>query len=323
MMRSNGLQVYRSLDEIPAEAPPAAVSIGNFDGVHAGHRRLLERVVTIGAAHAWLPSVLTFHPHPTRVVAPDRAPKLLSTPEQRFTWMAESGIEQVLLLPFTHEVSRLTPEQFVRSVLVERLHARAVVVGENFRFGHRQAGDMATLTELGRPHGFCTEVVPGVSVRGRLVSSSAVRSLIESGAVWLAWRLLGRPYALEGEVVSGHGIGSKQTVPTLNLSTDAEVLPATGVYITRTTELDSRRSWRSVTNIGYRPTFEGKDLTVETYVLETLQEPAPTRIRVEFLRRLREERRFESPEALKQQILRDVRNAQSYFRRCELWVKKP
>jgi riboflavin kinase/FMN adenylyltransferase len=136
-----------------------------------------------------------------------------------------------------------------------------------------------------------------------------------------ACRLLGRAYALEGEVVSGHGIGSRKTVPTLNLSTSAEVLPAKGVYVTRTADLDTQRRWRSVTNVGYRPTFDGQELTVETYVLESLSEPSPTRIRVEFLRRLREERRFESPEALKQQILRDVARAESFFRRSQRWVR--
>ena len=323
-MPTDALRVYRSLAEIPANAPAAAVTVGNFDGVHVAHRRLLGRVVELARDQGWTPSVLTFHPHPTRVVAPDRAPKLLSTPEQRFAWMAQAGIEQVLLLPFDLDLSRLTPEEFVRTALVERLHAKIVVVGENFRFGNKQAGDTRALSELGARYGFRTEVVSGVSLRGRMVSSSAVRSLIESGAVSEACRLLGRAYAIEGDVVRGHGIGSRQTVPTLNLRTAAEVLPASGVYITRTRDrdLEDGRSWRSITNIGHRPTFDGQDLTVETYVLEPLQEPAPTRIRVEFLRRVREERRFESADALKQQIFRDVGRAESYFRRTGRWVNR-
>jgi riboflavin kinase / FMN adenylyltransferase len=321
-MATDTLRVYRSLEEIPADAPPSAVSIGNFDGVHVAHRKLFGRVAELAREHGWTPSVLTFDPHPTRVVAPDRAPKLLSTPEQRFAWMAQAGIRQVLVLPFNQDFAQLTPEEFVRCVLVERLHAKAAVVGENFRFGNKQAGDTRTLDELGRRFGFRTEVVSGVSVRGRTVSSTAVRGLVESGEVSAACRLLGRPYALEGEVVSGHGIGSRQTVPTLNLSTTAEVLPATGVYITRTADLNHERRWRTITNVGYRPTFEGQDLTVETYVLEPLSEPPPSRIRVEFLRRVREERRFESPEALKHQILRDVGRAQSFFRRVDRWVSR-
>jgi riboflavin kinase/FMN adenylyltransferase len=321
-MGTESLRVFRSLDEVPGGPAASAVTIGNFDGVHVAHRRLLQRVVEVAGAHGWKPSVLTFDPHPTRVVAPDRAPRLLSTPEQRFAWMASAGIQQVLVLPFNRDFSQLTPEEFVRTVLVERLRAKAVIVGENFRFGNRQAGDTRTLAELGQRFGFCTEVVTGVSLRGRLVSSSAVRELVQSGAVSVACRLLGRPYALEGEVVSGHGVGSRQTVPTLNLSTTAEVLPATGVYVTRTADLENDRRWRSITNVGYRPTFGGQDLTVETYVLEPLQEPVPKRIRVEFLRRVREERRFESPDALKQQILRDVGRAQYFFRRLERWVRQ-
>jgi riboflavin kinase / FMN adenylyltransferase len=319
-MATEMVRVYRGLDEIPTNAPPSAVTIGNFDGVHVAHRRLFARVVELAREHGWVSSVLTFDPHPTRVVAPDRAPKLLSTPEQRFAWMAQAGIEQVLLLPFNRDVAQLTPEEFVQRVLVDRLHAKAVVVGDNFRFGNKQAGDTRALTELGARYGFHTEVVGGVSLRGRTVSSTAVRRLVESGAVSAACRLLGRPYALDGEVVRGHGIGSKQTVPTLNLNTAAEVLPATGVYVTRTIDMQNERRWRTITNVGYRPTFGGQDLSVETYVLEPLQEPAPSRIRVEFLRRVREERRFESPEALKQQILRDVQRAQSFFRRLDRWV---
>jgi riboflavin kinase / FMN adenylyltransferase len=321
-MATETLRVYRGLAEIPAAAPASAVSVGNFDGVHVAHRKLLSRVVELAREHGWTASVLTFDPHPTRVVAPDRAPKLLSTPEQRFAWMAQAGIEQVLVLPFNRDLAQLTPEEFVRCMLVERLHAKAVIIGENFRFGNKQAGDTRTLEELGRRYGFRTEIVSGVSFRGRTVSSTAVRGLVESGAVSAACRLLGRPYALEGDVVPGHGIGSKQTVPTLNLSTAAEVLPAIGVYITRTADLDRGRKWRTITNVGYRPTFDGQALTVETYVLEALADPPPSRIRVEFLRRVREERRFASPEALKQQIFRDVGRAQSFFRRVDRWVSR-
>ncbi|HET8547249.1 MAG TPA: bifunctional riboflavin kinase/FAD synthetase [Bryobacteraceae bacterium] len=320
-MSTEAPRVYRSLEEIRGDAKPSAVTIGNFDGVHAGHRKLMQRVVTLGREHGWTPTVLTFDPHPTRIVAPARAPRLLSTPEQRVTWMAQAGIEQVLLLPFSRSFSQLTPEDFVRSVLVERLHAKAAVVGENFRFGKNQAGDTRVLADLGTRYGFCTEVVHPVSLRGRTVSSSAVRGLVESGLVSAACRLLGRPYWIEGTVVRGHGVGSRQTVPTLNLSTAAEVLPASGVYVTRTYDLESGRKWRSITNVGYRPTFDGQDLTVETYVLEPLRDPAPTRIRVEFIRRVRDERRFESAEALKQQILRDVQRAHSFFRRFDRWVK--
>jgi riboflavin kinase/FMN adenylyltransferase len=312
--------VFHSLSEVPSPARECAVTIGNFDGVHLGHRRLFERVAQIARERGLTPSVLTFHPHPARIVAPQRAPHLLSTPEQRLSWMASAGIEQVFLIPFDEPFSRLTAEEFIAQVLVGRLNARAVLVGSNFRFGNRQAGDAALLEALGPKYGFAVEIVSGISLRGRMVSSTEVRRLVTTGSVSQACRLLGRPYALEGEVVTGFGIGSKQTVPTLNLSTDAEVLPARGVYVTCTHDLDHRRSWQSITNVGVRPTFSGESLTIETYLLEPLTTPSPTRIRVEFRRRVREERKFDSPEALKQQILSDVARANAYFRRLAKWA---
>jgi riboflavin kinase/FMN adenylyltransferase len=320
------MRIYRSLADVPADFGPSALTIGNFDGVHFGHRRILRRLKTIAGELGSKPSVLTFHPHPTRVVAPERTPPLLTTPEARARLMGQEGIDQVLILPFTRELASLEPEDFVRQLLVERLCARAVLVGDNFRFGHRHAGNARMLAELGRQLGFETEVIPAVKCRGRLVSSSGIRELIDAGRVGLAARLLQRPYVLEGDVVSGQGIGSRQTVPTLNLATSAEVIPARGVYVTRTHCLDTApdrraRQWPSITNIGYRPTFGTSDrLTIETFLLEPLEGETPRRIGVEFLRRIRDERKFPAPEVLRTQILKDARTAQSYFRRAKAWI---
>ena len=296
----------------------SVVTIGNFDGVHAGHRQLLRRVVELGREHHLTPVVLTFDPHPTRVVAPQRAPRLLTTMEERIAMIREQGVKEVVVLPFTAQVAMLSPLEFVERIMVEQLHARIVMVGDNFRFGHKQAGDIKTLTELGERFGFQTHIVDAVERRGRVVSSSAIRQLIEAGNVAMACRLLESPYSLAGDVVSGHGIGSKQTVPTLNLRTPAEVIPADGVYITRTRDLETDDRWNSITNVGNRPTFDGDALTVETFLLSTFDGLTPARIAVEFLRRVREERKFENAEALKQQILRDVGRAQTFFRRTGL-----
>lgn len=314
------IRIYRGLSEVPEQFGPSALTIGNFDGAHIGHRAIFRRVVAVAREHGWKPSALTFDPHPARIVAPQRAPRLLSTPEERCAWMAEEGIEQAVILPFTPEFSCLSPEEFARDIVAGRLQAKAVLVGWNFRFGRDQAGDTRVLAELGERYGFFTEVIAGVRFRGRTVSSSEIRRLLAEGRVSLANRMLGRPFALTGAVAPGRGVGSKQTVPTLNLRTGAEVLPARGVYVTRTASLDGSATWPSVTNVGFRPTFKGENLTVETHVLVPLEGPPPRHLRIEFLRRLRDEKKFAGPAELKAQILRDIERAKAYFRRLERWV---
>lgn len=315
-----GIRIYRSLEEAAPHFGPSALTIGNFDGVHAGHRLIFRRAAEIGRRNGWKPSVLTFDPHPARVTAPERAPRLLSAPERRCEWMAEAGMEQVAIVPFDAAFSRQEAGEFVEEVLVKTLGVKAVLVGENFRFGLDQRGNVRTLRELGERFGFLTEVIAGFRLRGRMVSSSEVRRLIEAGRVEMGGRLLGRWYALEGEVVAGRGVGSRRTVPTLNLATPAEVLPPNGVYVTRTRDLDSARRWPSVTNIGHRPTFDAGSLSIETHLLTAIEGAAPRRIAVEFLWRLRDELRFETPEALRAQILSDARRAWTYFRRLERWT---
>ena len=316
-------RVFRSLDEIPSDFAPSALTIGNFDGVHAGHRAILRRVVEVARAQQLRPSVLTFDPHPAAVVAPARMPRLMTSPAQRTALMHAEGIAQVLILPFDQAVAQLTAEEFVERVLVAKLGVRAVLVGHDFCFGNKQSGNVRVLRELGGKYGFSTEEVKAVQLRGQIVSSTGLRQMIEKGQVSQAARMLQRPYALEGDVVAGRGVGSRQTVPTLNLSTQTEVLPATGVYITRTHDLDDGRAWPSATNIGYRPTFaDGRELSIETFLLEPLDGETPRRIRVEFLRRVRAERAFPDAQALKQQILRDAARAQAYFRRVKKWTNR-
>jgi riboflavin kinase / FMN adenylyltransferase len=309
------MKIYRSLAELPGDFGPCAITIGNFDGVHTGHQQIMRRVAAVAGEHGWKSVALTFDPHPTRLVAPSRAPHLLSTPEQRARLMLNQGIDEVLILPFTPEIARLTPEEFVREILSGKLGAHAVLVGDNFRFGNRASGDAPALQELGRKYGFSAEIMHSIVWRGRVISSSEIRQSIEAGQVSLACRMLGRPHALEGRVVPGAGVGSKQTVPTLNLETKAEVLPKAGVYITRTHDCGRSREWPSITNVGYRPTFNGHGLTIETYLLSALDGEQPAEISVQFLRWVREERKFPSSEALKAQILHDVGRAQTYFRR--------
>ena len=309
------MQTFRSLaDAAAAELGPCALTIGNFDGVHLGHRRILEAAVERGRQNGWKAAVLTFDPHPTRVVAPDRAPALMTTLEQRLERFEEIGIDEALILPFTAEVARMTPEEFVRDVLVEKLSTRAVVVGSNFRFGHRHAGDIATMEKLGLEHGFSCEAVQPVRLGGEVVSSSRVRAALAAGRLREVRRLLGRMFRVRGSVAAGRGIGARKTVPTLNIAPEAELTPPDGVYVSDTRDVDSSRCWRSVTNVGVRPTFGSGDRTIETHLLDPLEGPAPRRIEVCFLRRLREEKMFASAAELKQQILRDIGRAERLFR---------
>jgi riboflavin kinase/FMN adenylyltransferase len=307
--------IYRNLAETPGDFGPCAITIGNFDGVHCGHQQILQNVIAKARQEGWKAAVLTFDPHPAKLVAPATAPRLLTTLEERTRMTLGQGIDEILILPFTPQIAALGPEDFVREILVDKLKARAVLVGANFHFGKRAAGDAQMLAELGDLFSFETVIIEPVIWRKRVISSSEIRRSVEAGEVSSACRMLGRPYVLPGVVVPGEGRGSKQTVPTLNLDTTAEVVPKNGVYVTRTREFGSSREWPSITNVGNRPTFDGRSRTIETYLLSPLEGAAPGRISVEFLRRVRDERKFESAEALKAQILRDVNRAQAYFRR--------
>jgi len=312
------MKIFRAAGEIPAGLGPSVVTIGNFDGVHAGHRAIMRRAVEIAGARGLLPVAMTFDPHPAQVLAPQRAPKLLMTISQRLRNIEAAGIGAVWLCRFSPDFAKLTPEQFARDVLSRKLQARVVLVGEDFRFGCGQSGSFATLRELGDKFGFTVEGVggaAGVGRRGARVSSTAIRNLIAEGQVSRACRMLGSPFAIEGEVVRGHGIGSKQTVPTLNLKPFNEILPRQGVYVTRARELNGAREWASITNVGMRPTFDGAELTVETFLLDPLDGATPEKIEVSFLYFVRDEKKFPAAEALKAQIMRDIGLAARLHRR--------
>jgi riboflavin kinase/FMN adenylyltransferase len=306
--------VYRGLEEVPLDFAPSVLTIGNFDGVHVGHRFLMRKTTELAVRFGCKASVLTFEPHPARIVAPAKAPEMMTRIGRRCELMGQDGIVQVVVMPFTVELAQLTPQQFVTNLLVGRLGVRAVVVGEDFRFGSRQQGNTELLQAMGKAAGFHVELIAPILLRGERVSSSLVREHVARGEVSQAARLLTRPYSLEGAVVAGQGIGRRETVPTLNLDPESKVIPATGVYVTCTEEPGSDRSWQSITNVGYRPTFDGQSLTIETFLLSPFEGRTPPRIRVNFLWRVRDEQKFESPEALKAQILRDVSRAQAYHR---------
>jgi riboflavin kinase / FMN adenylyltransferase len=316
-------RVFRSPEEARGEFGPCALAIGNFDGVHLGHQALLAETKRQARAKALAAAVLTFDPHPSVVVAPERTPELICTLEQRLELLAQAGADKILVLPFTPEVARLSPRDFVWQILRDTLQTQVVVVGESFRFGHKQAGTAQTLEALGDEFGFVSQVVQPVACRGEVISSSAIRRHISFGRISRAGRLLGRCFSIEGQVVSGHGVGSKQTVPTLNLRPPRGQIIPRGVYVTETFERSKARRWESITNCGVRPTFGGDQLTIETFLLTPLKGEPPAHIELRFRHFIRAEQRFPTPDALRAQILKDVTRARTYWRRVSALNERP
>ncbi|MGH9788613.1 MAG: bifunctional riboflavin kinase/FAD synthetase, partial [Candidatus Acidiferrales bacterium] len=304
------MRVLHGFDSLTEPFPAPVVTIGNFDGVHLGHRAILDRVVVEARARQGAALVLSFDPHPSRVLAPDRAPRLLTTPEQKLALLETAGIEAIVFAPFTLEFSRLSPQKFVEQVLHRRLGAAAVCIGANFRFGHRQAGDAALLAALAKQLGIAVHVVEPVVVQGEVASSSTIRRLVSEGDVRAAARLLGRPFALTGGVQRGEGRGRQLGFPTLNFVPEQECLPPNGVYVTET--VASGRAHPSATNVGIRPTFDGQRLLVESHLLDFSDSLQPARLEVHFHDRLRDEMRFPSADALKAQIADDVARARRF-----------
>jgi riboflavin kinase/FMN adenylyltransferase len=300
----------------PAGDRQTALAIGNFDGLHLGHQQILRRVLERARQENCLAAVLTFYPHPTRVLRPADAPPLLMTLDQRLEMIAAMGLDAALVVRFDADFARISPEDFVRRFPVETMHARMVAVGANFHFGHRQAGDVSTLADLGKRWNFDLESISPVVVEGAVVSSTAIRNYIRGGQIEDAARMLGRPYAIEGEIRQGAGLGRKHLVPTLNLSTQQELLPKLGVYATEV--LLDGVTYSAVTNVGMRPTFEGAHVTIESHLLDFSDDRTVGLMTVRFLSRVRDEMKFSGPEALRQQILTDIENVKKYF----LAVKK-
>jgi riboflavin kinase/FMN adenylyltransferase len=290
---------------------PTAVTIGNFDGVHVGHQEILRGVIERARSMDAMSAVLTFYPHPARVLRPDVAPGLLETLPQRLAEFEALGMDAALVLKFDQELAKASAEQFAQRFLVETLRTRTVLVGANFRFGHKQAGDVKLLAQLGDQNGFKVEIVEPVLVDGRVVSSSEIRQAVREGRVDEAELMLGRPFALAGEIRTGTGLGRKVVVPTLNLATEQEILPKTGVYATEV--VLGGKTYRAVTNVGVRPTFDGQKLAIESYLFEFSDTVTSGAIIVKFLTRLRDEQKFAGPEALREQILKDIGRAKELF----------
>jgi riboflavin kinase/FMN adenylyltransferase len=285
------------------------VTIGNFDGVHLCHQKILSEVTRLARANDLESAVLTFYPHPAQVLRPEAAPTMLMTLEQRLAAFDAMGINAALVMHFDTELARVSAEDFARIFLVDALRAKAVLVGDNFRFGNRQGGDVRLLQEIGARSNFEVQIVPPVVENGVIVSSTAVRQALREGRVLDVEPLLGRPFSLKGEIRPGTGMGRKLIVPTLNLSTDQETLPKNGVYATASV-LGPKIYW-SVTNVGMRPTFDGQQLAIESHLFDFSEQLTSGKMEVIFLKRLRDEQKFSGPEALREQVLNDIERAKS------------
>lgn len=308
------IPVYRSVQQIPAGFGPSVAAIGNFDGVHMGHREILLSVVEEARALGVRSVAITFDPHPEQFLRPSRAPKLLTPMDERVRLLAATGIDAVLVLPFDAALAGLTAKEFVRDILVGALGLRGLHEGGNFHFGHRARAGVAQLQRFGAGFGFAVHVHSSVRVRGLEVSSSAIRALVAAGEMRRARWMLGRPFAVYSTQARGRGIGTRLLVPTVNLAPYKNLLPAFGVYVTRLKV--SGRCFQAVTNVGNRPTFGEASFAVESHILnfEPVEMDSETPLELEFLLRLRGEIEWPTPEALKAQIFKDVARAKRYFR---------
>jgi riboflavin kinase / FMN adenylyltransferase len=310
-----------TIAHFPEDAPlrwhNPVLALGNFDGLHRGHMKIIDRVRRRAGERGGTPAAMTFEPHPPRVLRPDKAPPLLMTKDQKIESLTRSGMQGVAVVRFTLELSNWDPETFVRNVLVEWLHVVEVWVGANFLFGHERAGNFSVLRSLGARYGFRAEKIDPVRYKDFVVSSTRIRRLVAEGRVDEAGALLGHHYFIDGKVTRGAGRGRELGFPTANLTTCNELAPPSGVYATTVT-IDSV-VYPSITNIGMRPTFGDVDRQIiETHVFDLSRDLYDSSLRLSFVQRLRDERAFPDVDALRAQIDADCRSARRLFGRISL-----
>jgi len=308
------MQIFHKLEDVPGDFGPTVLSVGNFDGVHRGHQHVLGRMTARAREIGARSMVLTFDPHPIRIIRPDVAPPLLTPLPQKLKLLETTRIDAVLVLPFTRDLSMMPPFEFAEEILSTALHAAEIHEGFNFHFGHKKEGNVERLKEFGKKLGFDVIIYQAMKFRGRMLSSSDVRKLVQEGNMAGARDLLGRPFSIVSNPGRGRGYGSKYTVPTINLSRYDELVPKIGVYITQITV--NGETFDAVTNVGVRPTFGAESFAIETHILNfhPIDLEPETQVELTFLKRLRDEIKFPDTEALKTQIGKDVGKAQRYFR---------
>jgi riboflavin kinase/FMN adenylyltransferase len=304
-------------DPRPARWHQPILALGNFDGMHRGHLKIIERVHRVAQERGATAVAMTFDPHPSKIVRPDKAPPLLMTNQQKLDALARAGMHGVAIIRFTPELAQWDPETFVRTVLLEWLHVAEVWVGANFLFGHDRSGNFSLLRSLGARYGFRGEKIDPVRYKDFVVSSTRVRRLITEGRVDEAGALLGHHYTIEGSVVLGQQRGRGLGFPTANICSENELIPPGGVYAT--TAIVNGVAYPSITNIGTRPTFEnGSENVIETHLMDFDRDLYDTRLRLGFVQRLRDEKKFDAVDALRRQIESDRTAARDLFGRMGL-----
>jgi riboflavin kinase/FMN adenylyltransferase len=312
------MEIFNKLEDVPADLGPTLLSVGNFDGVHRAHTQVLANIVTRAKQQRAKAVAVTFEPHPMRILRPDGGLRLLTPTPEKVRLLEATGLDAVVLLPFTRDLSMMTAHDFAHDILKKSLQAREVHEGYNFHFGHKAAGDVNLLAEFGGEMGFEVKVYSELRLRGEPVSSTRIRKLIADGQLSRARHLLGRPFGILSTAGRGRGYGAKYTVPTINLSRYEELVPKDGVYVTRTRV--GEECFDSVTNVGNRPTFGAESFAIETHLLNfhPIGMSPETEVEIHFLQRVRNEIKFPSVEALREQIGKDVMQAGRYFRLLKL-----
>lgn len=316
------MRIIRKLEDFPSDLGPSVVSVGNFDGIHRAHRRVIEKMIERARTLNARSVVVTFDPHPIRILRPREAPPLITPMEQKLELLASTGVDLVAVLPFTRDLSTMPAFEFAEQILATSLRTIEIHEGFNFRFGHKAQGDIELLKQYGKKLGFDVVVYEAMKIRGHVVSSSQVRKLVQAGNVAHARHLLCRAFSIVSTPGRGRGYGTKYTVPTVNLARYDELVPKHGVYVTQITI--NGETFDSVTNVGNRPTFGPDSFAIESHILNfhPIELTAETPVRLTFLQRMRDEIKFPSVDALKEQIAKDVKHAQRFFALNEFFSRK-
>lgn len=301
------MRLITDLGSITERFTNTVLTLGNFDGLHLGHQELIRMVMKRARETGAVSMVVTFRPHPLKILAPEKCPPLISIYEEKIALFEKLGIDVLVKIPFTLDFAAMSPEDFTKKILCDLLGAKEIFVGYNYRFGKGRRGDVATLKRLGEKYGFVVREVEQIALDGEVISSTKIRKLLAEGSVEHAARLLGRTYAITGVVVKGDGRGKGLGFPTANIAPKHSIIPANGVYAVRF--FVREKFYDGIVNIGLRPTFDENRLTIEVHVLDFDEDIYGEEISLYFIGKIREERKFRSPEELVRQIVSDVRTA--------------